>query len=326
MRKLSVKSVMRLRFISKSLDSSITIPNFISTHLNNNNKDDDHRYLLHRPLTFSSNGLVCTITFDHMFDMISELHILNESFFNCAYLYASCNGLLCFCNYNNVIYLWNPSIRKFKKLPHTISEKFNNVALRFAYCSENNDYKVVRILFDCFFSTVPLPLPLLEAEVYSLSSDSWRRVEIPLLINICDFIFPTPLVGGALHWMADFIEGQEKHMMILSFDVNSETFRVLALPNGSNDADTNRTGLASFKGKLAFLTWGYAEKASIQCSIWMMREYGVVESWNKLFVLPFDGLPYFIAFTEYGSLLTWCMNLRVEDQALKTVLIDNKIV
>ena len=52
-----------------------------------------------------------------------------------------------------------------------------------------------------------------------------------------------------------------------------------------------------------------------------MREYGVVESWNKLFVLPFDGLPYFIAFTEYGSLLTWCMN-----QALKTVLIENKTI
>ena len=96
---------------------------------------------------------------------------------------------------------------------------------------------------------------------------------------------------------------------------------MLALPDGSNDANTSRAGLASFKGKLAFLTWGYAEKASIQCSIWVMREYGVVESWNKLFVLPFDGLPYFIAFTEYGSLLTWCMN-----QALKTVLIENKTI
>ena len=110
-------------------------------------------------------------------------------------------------------------------------------------------------------------------------------------------------------------------MKILSFDINSETFRVLALPDGSNDANTSRADLASFEGKLAFLTWGYAEKASIQCSIWVMREYGVVESWNKLFVLPFDGLPYFIAFAENGSLLTWCMN-----QALKTVLIDNKTV
>ena len=121
-------------------------------------------------------------------------------------------------------------------------------------------------------------------QLCSLSSDSWRGVKIPFLINVRNSMFPTPLVGGALHWIADF------------------------------------------KGKLAFLTWGYAEKASIQCSIWVMREYDVVESWNKLFVLPFDGVPCFIAFTEYGSLLTWCMNLRVEDQALKTVLIDNKTV
>ena len=325
MGRLPAKSIMRLRFISKSLDSSITTPNFISTHLNNN-KDDDHRYLIHMPLTFSSNGPVCTIAFDRTFDTISELEIPNESCFNRAYLFASCNGLLCFYNYSNVIYLWNPSIRKFKKLPHTILKKFNNVALGFTYCSENNDYKVVRILFDCFFSTVPLPLPLPEAEVYSLSSDSWRRVKIPLLINVRNSMFPTPLVGGALHWIADFMEGPENHMKILSFDVNSETFRVLTLPDGSNDANTSRASLASFKGKLAFLTWGYAEKASIQCSIWVMREYDVVESWNKLFVLPFDGVPCFIAFTEYGSLLTWCMNLRVEDQALKTVLIDNKTV
>ena len=36
-------------------------------------------------------------------------------------------------------------------------------------------------------------------------------------------------------------------MKILSFDISSETFRVLALPDGSNDANISRTGLASFK-------------------------------------------------------------------------------
>ena len=57
------------------------------------------------------------------------------------------------------IYLCNPNIRKFKKLPHTCVGDLDDVTLGFAYHSENNDYKVVRI------SNTPLSAP--EIEVYT---------------------------------------------------------------------------------------------------------------------------------------------------------------
>ena len=62
---------------------------------------------------------------------------------------GSCNGILCFINYNapgfnvsNVVYLWNPSIRKFKRLP---DNQFPIMTFGIGYGSQNNDFKVVGI-------------------------------------------------------------------------------------------------------------------------------------------------------------------------------------
>ncbi|XP_030964108.1 F-box/kelch-repeat protein At3g06240-like [Quercus lobata] len=147
----------------------------------------------------------------------------------------------------------------------------------------NNDYKVVRISSS--------PLSIHEIEVYTFSSNSWRRVGFNLKPDLKffdkDHFLPTPLVSGALHWMVVMREGEENHRdknMIMSFDVNSEIFRKLALPHVSIDANNLHGCLASFKGKLAFITSGHGEQNGFWHSIWVMREYGVVESWNKLFV------------------------------------------
>ena len=77
------------------------------------------------------------------------------------------------------------------------------------------------------------------------------------------------------------------------------------------------------KGKLAFLTFGQSEqRGGYQYSIWVMREYGVLESWNKLFVVPLERLAVCIAFTMCGSLLTLC--LKTNNQEQKFVLVDTE--
>ena len=56
-----------------------------------------------------------------------------------------------------------------------------------------------------------------------------------------------------------------------------------------------------------------------------MTEYGVVDFWNKLFVVPFEIVAYFIAFTKYGSLQTfWCIHSPVEHKKYKFLLIDTE--
>uniref|UniRef100_A0A7N2LG67 F-box associated beta-propeller type 1 domain-containing protein n=1 Tax=Quercus lobata TaxID=97700 RepID=A0A7N2LG67_QUELO len=113
----------------------------------------------------------------------------------------------------------------------------------FAYHYQNNDYKVVRIS-----QPSSIPIPPSEVEVYSLNSDSWKRVALGISwrsnnmhykIN-CEMSFP--FVSGHSHWMLDMRQGggqQEKlSQIILSFDVNNEKFREQPLPDdGSFSAE-----------------------------------------------------------------------------------------
>ena len=278
------------------------------------------------PRTNHDNALVCTVALDRKFDRISEIEIPFNFPTACIQfqLVGSCNGLLCLANlsistttFANALYLWNPSIRKFKKLPPTCLGKLNKVTLGFAYCSDNNDYKVVRT------SRSSSRLSTSEIELYTLSSDSWRRVEISSTTDVMfcrNFLSPIPLINGALHWVASI---KEENCMaetnIMAFDVNSEKFiRKLALPDGTTFLHLRRY-LTSFRGKLAFI-----EQSFCQYSIWVMRDYGVVESWNKLFVLPFKNEYCWISLTDYGSLMVCYRNDPVKRLGFKFALIDTE--
>ena len=68
---------------------------------------------------------------------------------------------------NHIIYFWNPSIRKFKKLQATPLNFHDVVVYGLAYYYQNNDYKILRINFYPIFHQS-------NVEIYTLSTDSWR--------------------------------------------------------------------------------------------------------------------------------------------------------
>ena len=141
----------------------------------------------------------------------------------------------------------------------------------------------------------------------------------------------SPFVSGHLHWMIEVIEGgggQEMCFtaMILSFDVNSEKFKELPLPDDKGSCITKC--LASFKEKLALIKFGYGvQPHRLLCTIWVMRECGVFDSWNKLCVVPVESFLNFIGFSDYGLLLVHkrsqlvSANSELESED-KSVLID----
>ncbi|XP_023898475.1 F-box protein At3g07870-like [Quercus suber] len=275
---------------------------------------------------------------DRTFDGISEFKIPFSFQSGLAFLVGSCNGLLCFSDFRlqnslinnaffgfNDVYLWNPSIRKFKKLPDTCLSQLHLAKLGFAHHSQKNDYKVVRISRPF---TEPMPPP--EAEVYTLSSDSWKRVGISWRPNVVFYKFscvkPFPFVSGHLHWMLDMIEeggGQEMRYieMILSFDVNSEKFKELPLPDDHSFKDGKN--LTSVKEKLALAKFEQQPHGML-CCVWVMREYGVRESWNKLCVVPIVTHTCFVGFTKYGSLLIQKKTQEICSLEDKYVLMDPK--
>ena len=249
--------------------------------------------------------LCCDRTFDSLF----EYSVPSVFDLDLSEMVGSCNGLVCLAqrgklsSTSDAIYLWNPSVRKFNRLPDSCSNGQDFwFSTGFGYQSKTNDYKVVKL-----WGT-----PVV-AEVYTLCSDSWRKVEISLRSKVVvSHIEPYPFplfFSGALHWFANHSEGEVEFlypMMILSFDVNNEKFGEMALPDGDKLIVQD---LFVFKGNLAFISCGYPEndddlQSDSQCFIWIMRDYGVHESWDKIFSIRFENVDIsFYGCTEHGELL-----------------------
>ncbi|XP_065620408.1 F-box/kelch-repeat protein At3g06240 isoform X2 [Quercus suber] len=188
---------------------------------------------------------------------------------------------------SHIIYLWNPSIRMFKKLLATpFTDKGATSVIGLAYNSQNNDFKILRLVSFLWGREA-------EAEIYSLSTDSWRKVVIsmeslrgyePNFGRIVKIDPPCIFLNGALQTVAI----TSRHRFILSFNVNDESFREIMLSPNQLDLDgvpVCWTELAVFKGSLAVFIytddhWG------VFCHIWVMEEYGVAESWIKKYMVP----------------------------------------
>ena len=100
------------------------------------------------PLTASSpsNGPVCMVARGSSpFNSISEYPIPSALHLSSLRIVGSCNGLVCLAEYGygspiaDAIYLWNPSIRKYKRLPDFSLTQYHWVSPGFAYQFEAND-------------------------------------------------------------------------------------------------------------------------------------------------------------------------------------------
>ena len=124
----------------------------------------------------------------------------------------------------------------------------------------------------------------MEAEIYTSSTDSWRKVEISVeSLSGPIFLFNNLgkrciFVNGALHFIA-YGQGYD---FILSFDVDDERFREIKLPqNYSSGFNLRSRQLEVYKGSLALIVFCHdpANRGCI-CLKWEMKEYGVAESWT----------------------------------------------
>jgi len=72
--------------------------------------------------------------------------------------------------------------------------------------------------------------------------------------------------------------------VILSFDLEKETYREVLLPQNDGENACTRRKLCVLSNCLCVCDTFASEK--IDWVVWLMKEYGVVESWTKLMIIP----------------------------------------
>ncbi|GFS45522.1 hypothetical protein Acr_00g0096550 [Actinidia rufa] len=187
------------------------------------------------------------------------------------------------------MYLWNPCIRKVVVIPgpnvtlHSHGSFMH--ALGFGFDSVSNDFKVVRIVH---LENVEVPP---EVEVYTLKSGCWKNVSDKALHYMVDVHLRQAYVNGAAHWLAYTPTGENDFRnLIVLFDMSREVFREMPVPESvyCMDGSMTETSLVAFRESISLIKlWAYGDDP--HCTVWVMKDYGVAESWSKQFRFDLSG-------------------------------------
>ncbi|XP_059649194.1 F-box protein At3g07870-like [Cornus florida] len=219
----------------------------------------------------------------------------------------SCHGFLCLCepSNNEPVVVCNPIAGEYTNLP--VAQKYGEKGLAgcgFGFSPRTNQYKVIRMICQMIFGESSLT-NLRRTEIHTLGTGSWKSIggcPDPLY----GLAFPTYL-EGCIHWIC--IEPRTFPNYIVSFNFDNEQFQSVPPPPRKSDG----TDELSFEA-MSNVSMGVLEgclcicEASNYINIWIMKKYGVQESWTKIFSIDTDercpiGLYQPIKYLKDGALL-----------------------
>ncbi|GJU37392.1 F-box protein CPR1-like protein [Tanacetum coccineum] len=242
--RLDVKNLMRCKSVCKSWKFVISDPCFVKAHLNHNNNENGQ--------IFPCCGV-----------------LLSASRF---YIVGSSNGLVCIRNFcSDETLVINPATREEKMLPKSqlLHHDVYNTCWGFGYDSVTDDYKVV-------FGVKNDEKKMTCFQVLSLKSNAWKHIGQVKYRFFCDQrvgIF----CNGTLNW-AMYPKPYKKNAIILSFDLSSEEFKEIPLPD-----DPNQPTLFGIMEECLCLLHGYLSSNNVymeEYDIWVMQKDDVKQSWR----------------------------------------------
>ncbi|CAN6700168.1 unnamed protein product [Malus baccata var. baccata] len=153
-------------------------------------------------------------------------------------VHSSCNGLFCISNsalmtLESPEHLWNPSIRKLKRLPNSLQHTTVFVHLGFGFHGEVDNYRVARVArFLCNKSIFGI-------EVYNLRLNCWRTITaVPPVSNDVNFLQSACVfLNGVVYWITK--EPSQHSPSILTFDLGNEVFQKILLPETTVEVPTD---------------------------------------------------------------------------------------
>ncbi|CAL5201209.1 unnamed protein product [Lathyrus oleraceus] len=275
--KLPVKHLLQFRCVCKYWNSLISDHKFARKHLNGSiTRSSLQCVSYHTP---SSNFILKSYPIQSIFADITTNFIRPEfssNFIfrhNIHYIVGSCDGILCLANYYKpLVVLCNPSIRKFQELspfdnPRVDSQP--NMTCGFGYDHVSRNYKVVVVYY---FYKKGIPEDTSKVKVHTLGTDSWKSIKM----FPSDAVFSEKsgkYVNGTINWLAFLKRRPSDPPFIVSFDLNKESYQKVLLPDPGGIDVFNLTSCV-FRDWLCIIS---------DHDVWVMKEYGIKESWIKLF-------------------------------------------
>ncbi|XP_057776493.1 F-box/kelch-repeat protein At3g23880-like [Salvia miltiorrhiza] len=266
--RLPVKSLLRLRCVSKSWRSLIGSKRFIKTQHQNSIKNPSFP----QQRVFLLNRMYLRLEQCSMQSILSELlprsSPLDDPMITTLMrfqIWGCYNGLLCVFDTHLRIHLWNPSTKISKKLPE-ISHPLIVRNYGFGWVESSDDYKVFvlsRVNHQCNWV----------GKVYSSKTKSWKTIRhCADLLSCCkEGVF----VGGKLYWKKI---GDEEDMIFL--DLKSEVFGRIELPFDHEYCAGKNCWVGVLGDCLCVLysnTCSYCERG---VRVWVMKE-----SWERVATL-----------------------------------------
>ncbi|KAL2496886.1 F-box protein [Forsythia ovata] len=308
--KLPVKSLIRFTVVCKSWRSIITNSEFIFSHLSNGASKEDNTLFLRRYMKDRAEHYTLLKDVENQtlgLQSSLELEFPFKSLIGYFRIVATAKGLVClydefFASPTQSIILWNPCIRKHIVLPTPTIKSGTSDCVVLGFGATSCNIKVVRFVYSKtkdFTCKVPA-----EVEIYSLSSGTWQRVHFDDSYIIKEFMWSQAFIKDTVHWLAyDSVEDSRQsngfYSFIASLHVDDEVFGKILLPDNLSRVCERYLSITVVGESLGVIK--YDDSGSC---VWVMKQYGVMKSWTKLYNIDFvGGIDNVVGFRKNGEVL-----------------------
>ncbi|KAK1418951.1 hypothetical protein QVD17_28104 [Tagetes erecta] len=328
--RLSVKSLARLRCVSKRWSKYINDPYFEIKHAKRTSNAAMRIMFHRRPFFIPTTDAPCTLTFlEYKYEQgdnctlkvtkkppVLMKFMCRDLCYRYNIILGSCNGLLYSSKYhrdgNNLVVIHPLRNECYQVLPPIKSpfclERRNSVKLvdestGLGFDESTNTFKMVSIKVRKQITVSP-NLHVKEdacVMVHVLGTDSWRRIpQLPSYRASGEGVF----ANGCLHWLSRNEHFDPYHpykgTKLISFDVANEEFGLINPPQGRGSYQWSLEQLVDLHGEI-----GYVYRVGRNTEVWVMKERGWVMHCEFKNKAPVSYGPIFILgfWNEYGDIL-----------------------
>lgn len=321
-KRLPIKSLIQFRSVSKPWKSLIDSSKFIAAYSNHHTQpqrllvryDDYDDDPLNKYFSIVDDDTFFQSKYDDL-DIPLFVNILHNS-----RIVGSSQGLLCFygdiklssswIEPKKITVIWNPAVRKSVviSVPNVL-EYTGGTVVGFGVCPNTSDPKLVKCSYINKFSEIDGTYSLIgQVEVFTLSSGAWRdplfsSTNLPRLS--VQFTWSQVVIeDGFIYWFVyELVDEIRTYNMIYSFDLISEEFREIYLPDSLAHRPPSDLSISKLRESLVVLEYGINNERQV-CDVWeMVHGDGVQKSFRKLYTInpPDESIKNVLGFRKNGA-------------------------